>query len=385
MMGLVDAMCSQSHAKSVVELSLESCFRRSYSAIFKALENYKPGEEDLANLAGPELPIPEQRNFWLLGVDVTPQPRSYAQTLKEQGFCVSTKCYLWEQTDHISHQYSTVALLPEKDKAHPAPWVVPLSVKRVNISEKKAMVGAAQIGTLLGNENLPFAGQLCVEVSDSDYSQPACLAANREHYNFITIVRSRGNRVYYRKASRISSGGAPKHYGETFCLKKPATWHSPDAETTLPFTSRRGRSYQVSIQAWHNMLMRGKNKPKRIRMHLYPFTLVRIILLDDDQKPVFRHPLWLLVVGEQRHQLALPEIYQSYTHHSDLEHFFRFGKQKLLLTHYQTPVLAREESWWHLVHLAYLQLWVVRNAASTFPDPGNATSQFIWPKFLPLL
>jgi hypothetical protein len=63
MMELMDAICSQNHVKSVVELSLESCFRRSYSVIFKALVSYKPGEEDLANLAGQELLIPEQRNF----------------------------------------------------------------------------------------------------------------------------------------------------------------------------------------------------------------------------------------------------------------------------------------------------------------------------------
>jgi hypothetical protein len=124
-----------------------------------------------------------------LGVDVTPQPRPYARTLKERGFVYQPTVIYGNKPITIGLQYSTVALLPEKDKAHPIPWVVPLSVNRVHISEKKAVVGAAKIGTLLGNENLPFAGQLYVEVSDSTYSQPAYLAANGKHSHLITIVR----------------------------------------------------------------------------------------------------------------------------------------------------------------------------------------------------
>lgn len=55
MMDLLDAICSQTRAKSVVELSLESAFRGSYSAVFKALASYKPGDDELAKLAGPVL------------------------------------------------------------------------------------------------------------------------------------------------------------------------------------------------------------------------------------------------------------------------------------------------------------------------------------------
>jgi len=376
MMELVDALCSQTNAKSVVELSLENCYRRSYSTIFKAMATYKPREEDLAELAGPELRPPRQRNYWLLGVDVTPQPRPYAQTLKERGFVYQPTVITSNKPITIGHQYSTVALLPEKDKKQPVPWVVPLSVQRVRTNQKKAETGAVQMGKVLGHKALPFDTQLCVEVGDSDYSQPLYLSANRKHNNFISIVRSRGNRVYYQLAEETDTGGAPKRYGDRFSLKDPDTWHNPDEQTILPFTSRRGRHYQIDVRSWHNMIMPGKNKPVRIRMHLYPFTLVRIVLLDEHKKPVFRHPLWLLVVGERRLELALEDIYQSYAQRSDLEHFFRFGKQKLLLTNYQTPEITREESWWQLVHLAYLQLWVTKDVVTCLPRP--------WERYLPL-
>jgi hypothetical protein len=73
----------------------------------------------------------------------------------------------------------------------------------------------------------------------------------------------------------------------------------------FPLVSRRGKRYTVHIQAWHNMLMRSKNKPVRLRIHQYPFTLVCIVLLDEDGQPVFKRPLWLLVFGERGHELSL--------------------------------------------------------------------------------
>jgi hypothetical protein len=41
LMELVDAICSNPDARSVVEYSLTPCFRRSYSTIFKAINEMK--------------------------------------------------------------------------------------------------------------------------------------------------------------------------------------------------------------------------------------------------------------------------------------------------------------------------------------------------------
>ncbi len=371
LMDLLDALCSSSGANSVVELSLESCFRRSYSTIFKALDEYRPQGGGLAKLAGPYLPQPGQRPFWLLGVDVTSQPRQYAHTLEDRGFVYQPNLIWGNKPITIGHQYSTVALLPKEDSQPPVPWVVPLACRRVKLAENKAQVGAEQIGALLEDEDLPFHGRLTVEVGDSDYSQALYLAENRQHDHLVSLVRCRGNRIFNRLDYRSAeeTGGAPSYYGAPFKLKDPDTWWLPDASTQLPFTSRRGKDYQVVIQAWHNLIMRGKHKPQRIRMYRHPFTLVRIVLLDEDEQPRFKHPLWLLVVGERRHELELEAIYRAYAQRSDLEHFFRFGKQKLLLADYQTPETRREEGWWQLAHLAYLQLWIAREMATALPRP----------------
>src|SRR5215211_1561498 len=85
LMELVDALCSNGSARSVVELCLTPCFRRTYSTLYKALAEWSWDQGQLARLLAPFLPPKSQRSFWLLAVDVTPQPRPFAQTLPDRG------------------------------------------------------------------------------------------------------------------------------------------------------------------------------------------------------------------------------------------------------------------------------------------------------------
>jgi hypothetical protein len=101
------------------------------------------------------------------------------------------------------------------------------------------------------------------------------------------------------------------------------------------------------------MLMPGKNKPKRLPMYLHPFTLVQVVRYDEEGNLACKRPMWLLAIGERRHELSAQDIYEAYGQRYDLEHFFRFGKQKMLLASFQTPEDVREEKWWQLVHLAW--------------------------------
>ena len=85
--------------------------------------------------------------------------------------------------------------------------------------------------------------------------------------------------------------------------------------------------------------------------------------------------MWLLVSGERREELALIAIWQAYRQRVDLEHFFRFGKQRLLMNAYQTPNVDYEENWWQLIALAYTQLWLARSLVDALPRP--------WERYLP--
>ena len=379
LMNLVDALSSNSRARSVVELSLEACFQREHTSVFKAIANFDPQAmtKSLAQLAAPYLPRPQERDFWLFGVDVTPQSRPYASTLKDRGYIYQPTPIKSNKPITIGHPYSSVFCLPERDRqpavrTSSATFVIPLGTQRVKSMEDKELVGAEQIRILLEDEDMPFFGQMCAEVEDSSYSKPAYLHANRSKENLVTIVRVRSNRTFYRQpqAARPSgSQGHPTWYGEAFHLPDPQTWHTPDEMVQTTFTSRRGKVYQVLIDGWYDMLMRGKRKPALIPMQQVPFTLIRIRLCNDQGELAYRNPMWLIVVGEKRRQLSLKQVFAAYNQRYDVEHFFRFGKQRLLLASFQTPDTQHEEHGWLLVHLAYLQLWVARKEALSLPRP----------------
>jgi len=191
-MELMDALSSNNSAQTVVELSLNTAFRRDYSALFTALDEWEPEKagKNLAQLAGPYLPKPARLSFWLLGTDVTPLPRVFARTLEDRSYVYHLTRSRATKPITIGHAYSTVVLFPEEESEHGPVWVVPLSVQRVKSSADKEMVGALQIQALLEDEELPFHGQLCVEVEDSSYSKPAFLEKNRSKTNLVTITRA---------------------------------------------------------------------------------------------------------------------------------------------------------------------------------------------------
>lgn len=374
LLDLLDAICSKPDAQSVVEYSLAASYRRSYSTIFKALDELQLAALWLPQRLAPYLPRPTQRPFWLLLTDVTPCPRPFAHTLENRGMVYQPEVVKGKLPITIGHQYATVVLGLEAAAGITPSWVLPLLTARVATADDKEMVGAKQIEQLLQAPELPFGRELTVEVVDSSYSKPRYLHAHRQFPHLVTIARVRGTRTFYQQPVPTAvetahpGKGHPQWYGERCALADATTWPPPDATLTLQETTRRGKLVRSEIQAWPNLLMPGKNKPK-LPMHQHPFTLVRIVRYDQAGKALFKHPLWLIVMGARRHELTLAHIYQAYAARFDIEHFFRFGKQKLLLADFQTPDVRREEQWWQVVHIAYAQLWMARHIAAVLPNP----------------
>ncbi len=108
LMELLDAICSVGDAGSVVAYSLAGCFRRSYSTIFKAINEMEIDEKWLLHSVSPYLRRPRQWPFWLLMVDVTPAPRRYAPTLEDRGMVYQPEVVKGKKPVTIGHQYATL-------------------------------------------------------------------------------------------------------------------------------------------------------------------------------------------------------------------------------------------------------------------------------------
>ena len=268
------------------------------------------------------------------------------------------------------HQYAALVYFPEKASVSSPPWVVPLEMRRVKSEEKATDVHAQQITALMTTDAFADANRFCVCVVDSTLGAVTFLGQVVSHQNLVTIARTRKNRVFYRRPKkRKNKRGHPIWYGD---LKDAATWAVPDAVDSIETVTKRGRKLTIELQGWDNLLMRGT---RDYPMHKSPFTLIRIVVTDENGQPVFKRPMWLTVIGESRDHLSLTEVWHAYRQGYDVEHFFRCGKQRLLTSAYQTPDVEHEQNWWQITQLAYLQLFVARDLAVALPRP--------WERYLP--
>ena len=152
----------------------------------------------------------------------------------------------------------------------------------------------------------------------------------------------------------------------------PDTHPKFDEEAETTWTSRRNKKYKVKIQCWRDMLLRGS---REFRSSKFPINVIKVCVFNQQDKMIFKRPMWLAVMGEYRDELSLIDCYQNYSKRYDIEHLFRFGKQKLLLDAYQTPDSEHEENWWNLCLLAYMQLYLGKELASLLPEA--------WERYLP--
>ncbi len=380
-MDLLDSNASNLQASTVPELSLNPLFRRDYNSLYKGIQDFLPppnhpdyqkAVDGLLSIVSATVPEPFKRPFYLFGVDVTPFPRPYAATLLDKTYIYQPNPIKGNKPINIGHAYSVVAALPERGETGNAPWSIPLSGQRVPSGKKDISVASKQLKTILNHSSVPWKGKLSVLVVDSLYSQRGFLGEQVNSENLVTIARVRSNRVFYRQfipsAPRAKSSGHPRWYGDKFDLKDRTTWGEPDEVISSTFITKRGRKLNLKISGWNQLLMRGT---KNYKMHKYPFRLLQVVVSDDTGLTIWR-PMWLIVIGSRRHELSLIECHQAYGQRYDLEHLFRFGKQKLLMTAYSTPEIHHEENWFQLTLLSYVNLWKARKLATVLPRPWES-------------
>jgi len=399
-MDLLDALSGNTGVSSVVELSLSPLFQRTYNSVYKAIQESfdtsRPNvdkeqkeetnkteeteqtkgrkeisekqQQNLITVIAQLVKQPQQRDFYLFVTDTTPNPRPHAKTLQDRGYIYQPNTIKGNKPVNIGNCYSILSLLPEKINPNDAPWSIPLSGERIPLNSQGVDVVSNQLSIVMSDTSLPWHEQLCVLVADTAYSQRSFLLDVSKHKNLVLIARTRSNRIFYQsppKEESIKRRGCPKKYGQKFNCSDSTTWHEPNQTTTVVQTTSNGRQLTVTVQAWYQMLMRGFKDEK---MYRHPFTLIRVHVTDDTNKSVWK-PMWLISIG-QRHQEISPLIaYQSYRQRFDIEHFNRFGKQRLLMNEFQTPEVSHEENWIRLVLLAYVQLFAAKDLAQHLPRP----------------
>jgi len=374
---LIDALSSHHGLTSITQLSLSPLFRRKYNSITKVINEFElsgnntstvtADKQAFFRLTGELCPQPVQRDFFLFGTDVTPALRPYSPKLADKGIVYHPTTTPGNKPTGVGHAYSLLAYLPEKNSA--SSWLLPLDTQRVTTSEKGHEVGIDQFLAWISENASVIENKTCAITGDSSYF----IANNQQQVeskeNLILISRMKSNRNVYEQYQ----GKGNKKYVNKMKLNDPASHVVADQETKFCVQTTRGKHYEVEIKCWHNRIRRGT---VAFKGYEHPFNLLQCVIRDTQTgKRIYQRPLWLSVCGQRRFDLRLDQVFDSYGQRYDLEHYFRFAKQHLLIDAFQTSQMKHEQNGWQLTQMAYLQLYLAREDVTSLPNS--------WERYLP--
>ncbi len=331
-MELVDALLTQTEARSVAGLSLSPFFRRQWPSVYTALDRGQVDEEELRRVCVSCLPK-QERALWV--ADASTWPRPEAWTLPERGFHhVATTTA--NTPVGIGHRYSSVVAVPEERGS----WALPLSHERIPFGDSEVSFAAGQVRRLVQ-------GLTCrpLLLADSLYAGPLWLNETAD-LNIDTLARLRPNRTLYRRPTPRSGPGRPRLDGSPLNLRRADTWHDPD-ERAVVDDPELGR---VNLTVWRNLHFR------KARGH--EVCVIQVTLSKPCHQTRRRPCLWLMYAGQT--PLNPARDWRYYLRRYTIEHWYRFLKSQLLWTSFAGTALHNTQLWSHLVTVACWQLWLAR-------------------------
>ena len=376
-MNTLDALSSFGHhCRSVVELSEAPCFEREYTSITDGIadglgacqwQNIMKTSVDLAHTSRTKK---DGRVVVLL--DTTPNQRASAKTLADCHMTHYPNPAPGNKPVCVGHEYATLAMLPEDAASRNKHWLLPLDVQRVPSNKKGHEVGMHQVRQLIAQGELN--DELVLSVADSKYGTESCRKMVSKYKNWVHLFRIVSTRNIYDRVESKPTGqvGNRQRYGQKMTLNDEATHNEPNEKYSQAMTLSRGKQVRVEINVWRNKVFRGS---RHFKGYAHPITLCQVTVSDQQGKRIWKKPMWLGLTGKRRGELTAEDIFDYYRSRYDIEHFFRFGKDKLLLDAYQTPDVDHEESWWKLSSLAYTQLYFARDTVPLLPKK--------WERYLP--
>ena len=405
---LVMALSSYEPANHPVELSESILFVRKYHSVYSSIqdlskdsESYEKVSKSIRDLCLRYSEVEDA--LYDLQTDVTPIRKPHSACLKDRIYVdVPNNVISSNQPIDKGYKLSYINLslnqpvYSDLAQAYKKPsntkWTAPVSILRVDLNETPIQTAVSQLNTLFTDEQAPFKkADLVCNTLDSAYGNAAYLASVHHHQNLVNIVRFRSNLRIYPEDRQRGTGGTSQIYGACHYLIEESGLHHytykgekrqkyRNSVLELPCSekfsfqseTKKGKLLRTHVRRINNVMLRSK---KEYNMKDKPFDLLYVRVFDETKaKPVFK-PMWLAITGPRRREVTSFQAYCKYSHRYDIEPFFRFSKQKLLLDKYQTSKVEYLDNWVLIVQMAAWLLWTASDEAEENPKP--------WQEYLP--
>lgn len=333
----VDALMTETQAKSFPEVSQSLWFERKWSSLYEAFEDGRIDEKRLREVFIKYLPKAVAGKWQWFGIDTSNIARPQAVTASDRTAqhvhnlpkCAKPVTFGW--------QFSTVVALAEPVSS----WTYILEQQRVSSQTTAIEVAVAQLKRLA-----PFLPRQSIVVLDRGYDAN-WLWCQCSALNIGVLGRLKNNRCLYRPTpARTRKQGCPRKDGDKLQPKDPTTHTSPDEQ--WKGTDAKGRPVEVS--SWKHMHIK--------EARWLEVTVMRIVRPHATNKERDPRVSWFVWIGDQ--QVDVIQIALGYVLRFGQEHGYRFDKQALLWEKPRLRTPEQFERWSHVVAMAHNHLVLAR-------------------------
>lgn len=141
LMNLVDALLTETPARSLVELSLSPCFERRWPSLYEALQDAKIDRTALHTLFADQVPQPPSGQRLVLGGDASSILRVESKTARDRTYVHASNLPEGTKPVRPGWQFSTLSILPEENSS----WTYVLQNDRIASTATQASVMKDQL------------------------------------------------------------------------------------------------------------------------------------------------------------------------------------------------------------------------------------------------
>jgi DDE superfamily endonuclease len=353
----VDALMTETQAKSLPEVTQSLWFERHWSSVYEAFEDGRIDQTQLQHVFARYLPQPTPGTRLWIGIDASSIARPCAVTSADR--TAQHVHNLPKGTKAITYgwQFSTVVVLPEQ----PSSWTYLLSQRRVTSKTTTIELAFDQL-----TEVVPMVPPETIVALDRGYDS-TWLWCRCSTLSIGVLGRIKSNRCLYRAApARTGKRGTPRKDGEKLQPKDPATHGEPDA--TVLSADAKGRPVQISW--WKHMHVKEARW-----LELTVIRVVRPHATNTERDPRIS---WFVWIGDPETDLA--SIALGYARRFGQEHGYRFDKQALLWEHPRLRTPEQFERWSQVVAVAHNQLVLARDLVEAELRPWESKQRVPTPQ-----
>jgi hypothetical protein len=352
LMNLIDALATETPARSLAELSLSPFFTRQWPSIYEALQDAKIDRNALQKLFVQHAPPPPEGERFVLAGDASSILRTESRTARDRSYVHASNLPEGVAPVRPGWQFSTLSVVPTV----PSSWTYVLDNVRIATTDTQATVMAQQLEQVLPH-GFAWPGRP-LWLGDGYYGSPTFLV-RVAHLTCDQLCRLAKNRVLFRQpAPEAPRPGHPTWHGERFDCKDPSTQGTPDAS----WEGEDAKGHPLEVACWHALHWK---KARQVSVSVLRVT--RHAAADTKRDP---RVSWFVFHGQVLPPLA--QIPGLYARRYSLEHAYRVDKQDLL---WETPRLRTPEQfqhWTDVVACVRNLLFLARALAGSMRQPWES-------------